>query len=58
MTPGQIVELARQFEVPTTMRDARNVDALMKLYEIAPENRTRLEEFLAHGIPHNILNAK
>ena len=58
LTPGQLTEIARHFQVPTSVKDPANVAALMKLLEIAPEDRERLEEALTHGIPHNILNAK
>ena len=58
LTAGQLTEIARHFGVPTSMKDPANVEALMKLLQITPENRERLEEALSHGIPHNILNAK
>jgi preprotein translocase subunit SecA len=58
LSPGKLTEIARHFDMKPTMRDAANVDALMKLLGIAPENRERLQDSLAHGIPHNILNAK
>ena len=58
LTPGQLTDIARHFGVPTSTKDPKNLDALLKLLEIAPEDRVRLEEALTHGIPHNILNAK
>ncbi len=58
LTAGKLVEAARHFDVPTSMKDPRNIDALAKLLEVAPANKHYLEEGLTHGIPHNILNAK
>ncbi len=58
LTAGKLVEVARHFDVPTSMKDPRNIDALAKLLEVAPANKHYLEEGLTHGIPHNILNAK
>ena len=58
LTPGKLVDVARHFDVLTSMRDAKNIDALAKLLGVAPENKHYLEEALSHGIPHNILNAK
>ncbi len=58
LTTGKLVDIARHFDMPTSMKDPRNMDALAKLLEIAPANRPLLEEALTHGIPHNILNAK
>lgn len=58
LSPGKLTEIARHFDMPTSMKDPRNIDSLAKLLAIAPENRSYLEEALTHGIPHNILNAK
>ena len=58
LSAGKLTEIARHFDVPTTMRDPRNMEALAKLLEIASADRPMMEESLAHGIGHNILNAK
>ncbi len=58
LTPGKLTEIARHFDVPTSMKDTRNIDALAKLLEIPPDNKALLQEALTHGIAHNILNAK
>ena len=34
LTPGQLTEIARHFQVPTSVKDPANVASLMKLYEI------------------------
>jgi preprotein translocase subunit SecA len=58
LTPGKLVEMARALDVPTAVRDPKNIDDLMKLFDIPTENREMLTEALTHGIPHNVLNAK
>lgn len=58
LSASQLTEVARHFGLATSMNDPANRDALVKLLEIAPGDRERLDEALTHGIPHNILNAK
>ncbi len=58
LTPAKLVEIARHFEMPTSMTDSAARDLLAKYLEVAPGDRERLDEALSHGIPHNILNAK
>ena len=58
LSAGKLTDVARHFEVSTSMRDSKNIDEFAKLLGIDPENRERLEEALAHGVAHNVLNAK
>ena len=58
LSPGKLVEPARHFDVPTSMKDTRNIEALAKLLEVAPADMPLLTDALAHGIAHSILNAK
>ena len=58
LATSKLTEVARHFNLSTSMTDVANRDALAKLLEIAPGDRERLDEAMTHGIPHNILNAK
>ncbi|MGO8673839.1 MAG: preprotein translocase subunit SecA [Capsulimonadaceae bacterium] len=58
LTAGKLADVARALDMPPSMSDPRNVDAVASLLEVKRDNRTYLDEALSHGIPHNILNAK
>jgi preprotein translocase subunit SecA len=58
LTPGKLSDVARFFELSTSMRDSKNIDEFCAQLKIDAAHRPRLEEALTHGIAHNVLNAK
>jgi preprotein translocase subunit SecA len=55
---GRPAALVRAFGMDPDVTKVENVERLAELLELKEEDRTRLAEVLAKGIPHRVLNAK
>jgi len=58
LTSGKLTEVGRALDISTNVRTEDNLNKLAALIGVAKEQYPELEEALAHGIAHNVLNAK
>lgn len=58
LSPGDLRALARSLGISLNPEDNENVEALLEVLGLTPEDRPRLIRVLQGGIPHQVLNAR
>ncbi len=51
-------QIARELGISFNMEDDENLDRLVQLLELRPQDKDRLVQVLQAGVPHQVLNAK
>ena len=55
---SQLSNLARELGISKSPSTEENIQALLEIINLKPEDADRLREVLQRGIPHNVLNAR
>ncbi len=58
LTPADMRPLAKSLNLTLSMEDSENITRLLEMFELPEGWRSRLEQVVKAGIPHQVLNAR